>query len=237
MAITVCINQPHYLPYLGYFKMIDSCDVFVFYTDVQFEKQSWQCRNRIPQEDGFAYLSVPTKKTEHNAHFYQDGERVESKTMYAPPINQIEIRTPDFYLSQIDLLKRNYAKSPYLDAVLEVILPIYETKFNKLMELNITLIRVLTNYTGLKTPFWHLSEDLGIEGGQTDRLVRICERMGADTYLSPVGSKEYLDESLFTDIKLRYLNINPPDHWSIIHSLLTLGPQKTKELIQKMEII
>ena len=237
MAMTVCINQPHYLPYLGYFKMIDECDVFVFYDDVQFEKQSWQCRNKIPQEDGFAYMQVPTKKTYTELNFQLPlGNLIQTnpKVFFAPPINQVEIRVPDFYLSQIDLLKSNYQKSPYLKELLEILEPIFKAQFNKLSELNITLIKVLANYIDLKIPVWYQSSAIKIKGGQTERLVNICARMGADSYLSPVGSKAYLEEGLFAEngIKLRYLNINPPDHWSIIHSLLTLGPQKTKEIIQ-----
>lgn len=223
------------MPYLGYFKMIDECDVFVFYDDVQFEKQSWQCRNRLPQgEDAFTYLAAPIKKNERTGTYYSGGERTEIKSFYAPPINEVEIRVPDFYLSQIDLLKSNYAKSPYLKELLEILEPIFKAQLNKLSELNITLIRVLANYIDLKIPVWYQSSAINIKGGQTERLVNICTRMGADSYLSPVGSKAYLEEGLFAEngIKLRYLNINPPDHWSIIHSLLTLGPQKTKEIIQ-----
>ncbi len=41
------INQPTYLPWAGYFDLIDQSSVFVFLDDVQFDRQSWQQRNRI----------------------------------------------------------------------------------------------------------------------------------------------------------------------------------------------
>jgi len=53
------IMQPTYLPWMGYFGMIDIADMFVFYDDVQFEKQSWQQRNKIKTPSGETmWLSV-----------------------------------------------------------------------------------------------------------------------------------------------------------------------------------
>ena len=55
----VAISQPTYLPWLGYFDLIDQVDVFVLLDDVQFEKQSWQQRNRIKTPAGLQWLTVP----------------------------------------------------------------------------------------------------------------------------------------------------------------------------------
>ena len=43
----IAISQPTYLPWVGYFALIDSCKKFVFLDDVQFDRRSWQQRNRI----------------------------------------------------------------------------------------------------------------------------------------------------------------------------------------------
>lgn len=48
----VAIAQPTYLPWLGYFDLIDQVDAFVILDHVQFEKQSWQHRNRIKTPTG-----------------------------------------------------------------------------------------------------------------------------------------------------------------------------------------
>ena len=36
------ILQPTYLPWIGYFDMIDIADIYVVFDDVQFSKKSWQ---------------------------------------------------------------------------------------------------------------------------------------------------------------------------------------------------
>ena len=55
------ILQPSYLPWMGFFGMIDIADVFIFYDDVQFVKQSWQQRNKIKVSkwSNLAYCSYP----------------------------------------------------------------------------------------------------------------------------------------------------------------------------------
>ena len=56
----VVITQPTYLPWLGYFELVAQADVFVFLDTVQFERQSWQSRNKIRSSDGrIHWLSVP----------------------------------------------------------------------------------------------------------------------------------------------------------------------------------
>ena len=55
----VAISQPTYLPWIGYFDLIDQVDAFIFLDSVQFEKQSWQQRNRIKTPKGLQWLTVP----------------------------------------------------------------------------------------------------------------------------------------------------------------------------------
>ena len=57
--MTIAISQPTYLPWLGYFDLIDQSDTFVLLDSVQFEKQSWQQRNRIKTPSGLLWLTVP----------------------------------------------------------------------------------------------------------------------------------------------------------------------------------
>ena len=55
----VVILQPFYLPYCGVFELVRLADAFVFYDDVQLERQNWQTRNRIAAPNGPQWLSVP----------------------------------------------------------------------------------------------------------------------------------------------------------------------------------
>jgi len=57
--VKIAIAQPTYLPWLGYFDLLDKVDRFVLLDSVQFEKQSWQQRNRIKTPTGLQWLTVP----------------------------------------------------------------------------------------------------------------------------------------------------------------------------------
>ena len=59
------INQPHYIPYIGYFSMINKVENFIFHDDVNFIKGEWKNRNKIRENknsDNFRYLTVPIQK-------------------------------------------------------------------------------------------------------------------------------------------------------------------------------
>ena len=58
----IAIMQPTYIPWLGYFDLMDSVDQFIFYDDVQLEKGSWQLRNQIKSAQGELFLSVERKR-------------------------------------------------------------------------------------------------------------------------------------------------------------------------------
>ena len=60
---TCVILQPSYLPWLGFFDLIDQADEFVFLDSVQFCKRSWDQRNRINGVGGYAWLTVPVKQS------------------------------------------------------------------------------------------------------------------------------------------------------------------------------
>ena len=97
MKIAIC--QPTYLPWLGYFDVMDQVDTFVLLDSVQFEKQSWQHRNRIKTATGLQWLTVPVI---YRGHFGQ-------------PINQVEIRDPEFARKHSRGIELSYRRTPYFD--------------------------------------------------------------------------------------------------------------------------
>ncbi len=69
---TAAIMQPTYLPWLGYFALIDRVDIFVFLDSVQFDRRSWQQRNRIKAADGLQMLTVPVHKKGLREQMFED---------------------------------------------------------------------------------------------------------------------------------------------------------------------
>ena len=58
----IAISQPTFLPWAGYFALIDHVDQFIFLDNVQFVRRSWIQRNKIKIQDNEKLISVPVHK-------------------------------------------------------------------------------------------------------------------------------------------------------------------------------
>jgi len=58
----VAIMQPYFLPYIGYFQLINAVDEFIIYDNIQFSKKGWFHRNRLLQNGKDEYFTLPLKK-------------------------------------------------------------------------------------------------------------------------------------------------------------------------------
>jgi len=195
----VAISQPTYLSWIGYFEMIQSVDSFVFLDNVQFQKQSWQSRNRIKDnQDRDLWLSVPLA-----AHKLED------------KIFDIKIASSKFNWQRkhLNSIKTYLGKTPFLTEVLELVEASFDEGHTNLADLNIHLITRVSEKLGLTTTFYRAS-DLNINGFKTDLLLNLLTDLNASSYLANQGSKSYLqyEEQRFKDldIDLRYQQWQPP---------------------------
>lgn len=195
----VAISQPTYLPWLGYFKMIQSVDLFVFLDNVQFQKQSWQSRNRIKDnQDGSLWLSVPLA-----SHKLED--KIVDIKITSSKVN--------WQRKHLNSIKTYLGKTPYLREVVESLEASFDEEFTYLADLNIDLITRVSAKMGLNTKFYRASE-LNLQGNKTDLLLSLLTELNASSYLANQGSKTYLqyEEQRFKDldIDLNYQQWQPP---------------------------
>jgi hypothetical protein len=171
--------QPTYYPWLGYFDMMDQCDKFILLDDVQLVKRSWQVRNRIKTASGPIFLSIPIKKTLSRDDC---------------TINQAEINNDtDWQAKHLNSIKHSYSRSGYFKEVLPLIESVMDIELKFLGEFNSNLIRSIASAIQIKSEIIITSEIKGIEGKKDERLTSICKNIGADKYLSPQGSADYLE--------------------------------------------
>jgi WbqC-like protein len=175
--VKIAIAQPTYLPWLGYFDLLDQVDTFVLLDTVQFEKQSWQQRNRIKTPTGLLWLTVP----------------VVFRGRLGQRIVDVEIREAEFWRDHLRAVELNYRRAPFFAEyfpALSELLPSAAAGL-RLAELNIGLLRWLAQALGIKTRIVRSSE-LAVDGKRTHLLAEICGLLGATTYISPLGSADYL---------------------------------------------
>jgi hypothetical protein len=172
----IAIAQPTYLPWLGYFDLIDQVDAFVILDSVQFEKQSWQQRNRIKTPTGLQWLTVP----------------VLFRGRFGQLIHDVEIRDCEFWRNHLRAIELNYRRAPFFeDYFHELSLRFRCSAGSRLVDLNLRLIEWFMSVLGIRTPLF-FSSRLGLSGRRTELLAKICAWLGATEYISPLGSADYL---------------------------------------------
>lgn len=226
------IMQPTYLPWAGYFNLISQVDKFVFLDDVQFEKRSWQSRNRVILNKQITWLTVPV-----------------SQVSQQQIIRTVELaEEPHWRNKHVRVLEHAYAKHPYKHEVFNIAQLIADTATPYLVDLNIVLIKAIAERLGLSPKFFRAS-DLAVGGKRSEHLFRICETLQCEEYLSPVGSAEYLaGDGIFDNgtVRLFFQDYVPQpymqkgledfvSHLSIIDVAANIGWAEAAEYIKSKE--
>jgi hypothetical protein len=175
------VLQPGYLPWLGFFDQLSRADVFVYYDDVQYDKHGWRNRNRIKTQSGPQWLTVPV---------LHHGRGL-------PRILDVEIdRRQPWARKHVASLQQAYARAESAARYLPELEELLCRPWERLVDLDIALVEVMCRWLGLSRRI-ERSSQLGIPGERSERLVRICQRFGARSYLSGSAARVYLDTALF----------------------------------------
>ena len=222
----VAILQSNYIPWKGYFDLINSCDVFVLYDDMQYTKNDWRNRNKIQTRQGLKWLTIPVRQ-----------ENLSQR------INQTMTIDHRWRKKHWAMLSQNYAKAPYFKEHKEVFENIYLNMDDVyLSEINYKFIIAINEIMGIGTTIMR-SDEFELMPGKSERLLDICQKLNADRYFSGPSAREYLDLDLFQQkgIQVEWMNYdNYPvykqlnqcfEHGvSILDVIFNIGPESQKYL-------
>jgi len=221
----VAILQSNYIPWKGYFDMINMVDEFIIYDDCQYTKNDWRNRNRIKTRNGSQWITIPVN--------YSYPQKIRDTKISYRAWNQKHWKT----------IKQNYSKAPFWREHHDFIEDLYwECNEDYLSEVNYRFIKSICELLGLDTRIsW--SMDYNLKEGKTERLVDLCVQAGADEYISGPAAKCYIDENLFIkeNIRVTYMDYSgypqydqlylPFEHnVSIIDLILNMGPKSREYL-------
>lgn len=224
--------QPTFLSYAGYFGLIDYVDKFVIMDNVQFAARGWQQRVLINVNNSPKYLTLPVIK-----------KKLRSQLICDTKIDN----SSDYIKKHLLTIKHSYSKFPYFDKFYPEIEKIYKKKFNKLIDLNLSLIFFICNILNIdKDKFIFLSDmKINDDAFKANLIYEICVNIEkTKEYIATEGAKMYLNNNkklnLEYDVKyFKYLydteNISIYNknkyHLSIIDLIFTHG-EKTKNIIE-----
>lgn len=221
----IAILQSNYIPWKGYFDLINMVDEFVLYDDMQYTRRDWRNRNKIKTSQGLKWLTIP----------------VDVKGKYFQKINATVISKEEWAIKHWQTIKQFYSKTPYFKEYKEVFEDFYlSTKEAHLSQVNFELIQIVNEILDINTKIsW--SSDYDLVDGQTERLLGICHQANADVYLSGPSAQDYFDTSLANQmgIQVEWLDYSGYPEYKQLHApfvhgvtildlLFNEGPNATK---------
>jgi hypothetical protein len=190
MIRKAAIVQSNYIPWKGFFDMIAAVDEFVLYDDVQFTKNDWRNRNQIKTPQGVQWLTVPV------------GQNINRR------IRDVILADAHWQAKHWKTIESNYRRAPHFGSVAEKLEPLYiQQQHIRLSSLNRALIEVVCEFLGITTKISN-SWDYTLAEGKTQRLVDLCNQIGATEYISGPSARNYIDEEAFArqGIKLTWFD-------------------------------
>jgi hypothetical protein len=181
--VKIAIMQPYFLPYIGYFQLINAVDEFVVYDNIQYTKQSWINRNRILVDGKDIFITLPLRK---------DSDYLDVRDRYLA----------ENWLSEqnrmLNRVKAAYGKAPYFSSVF----PIFERSIlfeeDNLFLFIFHSLRQVREYLGIQTPLL-VSSSISMDSGlrSENKVVEICKARKAVTYINPIGGVELYSKDRF----------------------------------------
>lgn len=182
----IAIIQSNYIPWKGYFDIINMCDEFILFDDMQFNRSDWRNRNKIKTRTGAQWLTIPV--------YYDYSEQ---------KIKDITISDKDWGSKHWKSIIQNYSKAEYFRKYNDIFAELFlDSKEEYLSRINYKFIIAINKILGIKTQIsW--SSDYQLVPGKNERLIHLCRQTGATEYLTGPSAKEYLDVSMFRDCGIK----------------------------------
>lgn len=207
-------------------------DVFIILDTVQFpQSTTWISRNRFKNDQGPLWMTIPVWK----------------KGLGIQKISDVRICHDGHWAKKhLASLKQAYSHAPYFEDYRDFIEKIFSFPFEKLVDINMEIIRYLMDFFSLKTEVVLLSET-GIQAGGDQLLIEISRHFGAPKFLSQQCAEKYLSTDLFNHAGIELSFFKPPTliypqlwgdfigNLSVFDLLFNCGPKSKELLLQSPE--
>jgi len=228
------IMQPYFLPYIGYWQLMNAVDVFFVYDNIQYSKEGWVNRNRILLNGSASLFSLPLKKD-------------------SDYLNIVDRKLADSFSSEKLRLFRKiesaYRKAPFFKEVMPIVSNCLDGNEENLFRLIYKSIQAIRKYMRIKTPVI-ISSCVGINHSlkAADKVIALCRTENADEYINPIGGLGLYDKADFAkagiDLKFiktgaisykQYDNQFVPD-LSVIDVLMFNSRDAITEMLENYEL-
>ncbi len=179
----VAILQSNYIPWKGYFDIINMVDLFIFHDDLQYTSGDWRNRNKIKTPSGLEWLTIPCGVSEKRL------------------ICEVKLQDKSWQKKHWAKIETSYKKAPYFAEFAPFFKDIYLGRSREsLSELNqYTIQKIAREILGTKTIFED-SRKYNLEHKKAERVLELLKKCGATHYISGPSAKDYLTQEMFDGI-------------------------------------
>lgn len=188
------IMQPYFMPYIGYFQLLNAVDKYVIYDNAKYTKKGWINRNRILQNNKDTLISISVEK---------DSDYLDIKDRsVADSFDKKKL---------INQIRESYRKAPYFEQVIPIVEDIINYEEKNLFLYIYNSIKEVCKYLNIHTEII-ISSTIDVDqtlAGQ-DRVIAICKTLGAKDYYNAIGGQElyHLKDFEKEGVSLRFLSSN-----------------------------
>lgn len=202
----LAIMQPYFLPYLGYFQLMSAVDVFVVYDNIKYTKKGWVNRNRLLRQGEPALFTLPLAHGPDQLH-------VRDRHL-SPSFDRTKL---------MNQFAQAYRQAPRYAELLPLLDKIITFPNDNLFAYIRASIELMREQLGLSTELV-ISSSIAIDHelkGQ-DKVIAICRKLGASSYLNPTGGTDLYQHEAFRKqgIDLRFLRSRLPPYSQGNHSFI-----------------
>ena len=181
----IAIMQPYFMPYIGYFQLINSVDQFVVYDDIQYTKKGWINRNRILTNGEGSYISLPLKK-------HSDYADIRDRSLAATWRSDRK--------AMLNKLSSCYGKAPYFTDLYPLLEQTILHENSNLFAFTLNSLTMVLNYLKINTPIIVSSSlDIDTTLRSDKKVIEICKTIKATDYVNPIGGIELYDKDYFSE--------------------------------------
>lgn len=228
------IMQPYFIPYIGYWQLMNAVDKYIVYDDVNFIKGGWINRNRILVNGEPKYFNIPM--------------------LGASPhklINEVEVNhNKKLKNKNMRVIEGAYQKAPYYEEVKALLEEIMNGEQKSISDFILNSFKIINKYLGINTELIlssTLDKDCSLKG--QDKVLSICELLGATEYYNAIGGQELYSFEEFKKhgISLKFLDTGAIEYkqfgnefqsnLSIIDMMMFNSKDKIKEFLNKYTLI
>lgn len=187
----LAIMQPYFLPYIGYWQLINAVDKFVIYDNIQYTKKGWINRNRILNADKDIYITIPLDK---------DSDYL--------AVDQRNISRNFDRIKLLNQVSQYYRKAPNFKIGLSLFEEIIMNNDKNLFKFIFNSIEVICAYLSIETPLIASSSiDISHDLKGQDKVLSICKQLRANEYINPIGGVDLYKREVFKaeNIELKFL--------------------------------